>query len=56
MDPVRILKALVDYMNEHPIDGQSLVSFDEVEGTDGDADVRIGWGGRDLFDLHIERI
>jgi hypothetical protein len=56
MEPVRILQALVEYMNEHLIDGQSLVSFDEVEGTEGDAEVRVGYGGRDLFDLRIERV
>lgn len=56
MDPVRILKEVVDYLNDHLVDGESLVSFDEVEGTEGDAEVRISYGGRDLFDLRIERV
>ena len=56
MDPVRILQAIVEYLNEHVVDDMALVSFDEVEGTENDAEVRIGYGGKDLFDLRIERV
>lgn len=56
MDPVRILKLLTEYLEENPIDDESLGSIDEPEGDDESAEVRIGWGGRDLFDLTIKRI
>jgi hypothetical protein len=60
LDPVRILKEITDYLNEHVIeqDGQlmSLVSFEDPEGDEGAAEARISWGGRDLFDLKIERV
>ena len=44
LDPVRILKEITDYLNEHVIeqDGQlmSLVSFEDPEGDDDDDDER----------------
>jgi hypothetical protein len=57
MDPVRILRAFViDYLNNHPIDGEGLTSFEEPEGDENEAEVRIGWGGKDLFDITIKRV
>jgi hypothetical protein len=34
----------------------NLLSIDDPEGGDDEASVRIGFGGRDLFDLKIERV
>jgi hypothetical protein len=56
MDPVRILKEIIEYLNEHPVAGEHLVTFEDPEGTEGDAEARISWGGNDLFDIRIERV
>ena len=56
MDPVGILQAITEYLANHPINDENLISADDPEGDDNEAEVRISWGGRDLFDLRIKRI
>lgn len=58
MDPVRILQVITEVLADRAIDGETPGSVDEPEGDDlGDyAEVRIGWGGRDLFDICIKRV
>jgi|KBSMisStandDraft_5_1062788.scaffolds.fasta_scaffold2107922_1 hypothetical protein len=56
MDPVRILQSLVEHLNENDIDGERLATADDPEGDSETAEVRISWGGKDLFDLTITRI
>jgi len=56
MDPVRILQVIDEYLAANPIDDEPLVSADDPDGDDNGAEVRISWGGRDLFDLTIKRI
>lgn len=58
MDPVRILQVVIAYLNDHEIDDERMITGapDEVEEMDDGAEVRISWGGRDLFDLTIKRV
>lgn len=58
MDPVRILQVIVENLADNPIDDESLVTGDPeyVEEIDNGAEVRVSWGGPDLFDITIKRV
>lgn len=58
-----LIKALASVMETDPDpilgslrEGVRLNSIDDSEGGDDEAVVRISFGGRDLFDLKIERV
>jgi hypothetical protein len=63
MDPVRILETIVKHLNETLVQEQQMLEtdFEEIMPGDDDsphneAEVRLSWGGKDLFDLTIKRV
>jgi hypothetical protein len=58
MDPVRILAAILEHLNDTPVQGEQMMTTnpEEIEELEGGAEVRISWGGHDLFDLTIKRV
>jgi hypothetical protein len=56
MDPVRILAKIVDLLDNTLVQEQEMATSDDPEGDENEAEVRIGYGGRDLFDITIKRV
>lgn len=58
LDPVRILQSLIEHLNENDIEGERMeyMKPEYIEGEEDEAEARINWGGRDLFDITIKRV
>jgi hypothetical protein len=58
MNPVRILEVIIEHLNKTAVQGETMLETDadEIEELEDGADVRISWGGKDLFDLTIKRV
>lgn len=58
MEPVRLLQEIVQYLADNNVDEEALVTGEPeyVEEMEGGAEVRISYGGRDLFDITIKRV